>query len=278
MPNYGYHLARFQGRLTQFGYERLLPYLVRSRINSPQDIPIDVFAYSSARRLAEQVASVRSFLKRAGRPKRFVVVSDGSHSTADVELLRKIDPCVSVQPVPPPPHTAPERFQSYLREHPTGKQLALIMSLPQTAPALYVDSDVRFFAAAQGLLAQLPDSEAPAYYLEDCGFSGDDRLLKDDSERVKPVNTGVLLIYRQINWSIAVERFMALSSAPTFFTNQTLTHLAMHANGTRPLDPARYVLQLDDQFVYPDRYAGPDIVLRHYVDPVRHKFWTSLGR
>jgi hypothetical protein len=38
------------------------------------------------------------------------------------------------------------------------------------------------------------------------------------------------------------------------------------------------VLQLDDQFVYADWYAGPQIVLRHYVGPVRHKFWMSLNR
>jgi hypothetical protein len=50
----------------------------------------------------------------------------------------------------------------------------------------------------------------------------------------------------------------------------------MHANGALPLDATRYVLQLDDQFIYPDRYAGARLVLRHYVNPVRHKFWTAL--
>ncbi len=50
----------------------------------------------------------------------------------------------------------------------------------------------------------------------------------------------------------------------------------MHANRAAPFDPRKYVLELDDQFVYPDRYAKPDIALRHYVNPVRHKFWTSL--
>jgi hypothetical protein len=38
---------------------------------------------------------------------------------------------------------------------------------------------------------------------------------------------------------------------------------------------SRYVLQLDDQFIYPDCYAGSQIVLRHYVNPVRHKFWNA---
>jgi hypothetical protein len=50
----------------------------------------------------------------------------------------------------------------------------------------------------------------------------------------------------------------------------------MHANGARPFDTVKYVLQLDDQFAYPDRYAGAALALRHYVNPVRHKFWASL--
>ena len=50
----------------------------------------------------------------------------------------------------------------------------------------------------------------------------------------------------------------------------------MHANGVQPFDPRRFVLQLDDQFIYPDKYAGPEIVLRHYVQPVRHKFWNQV--
>ena len=44
----------------------------------------------------------------------------------------------------------------------------------------------------------------------------------------------------------------------------------------QPFDPAKYVLRLDDQFIYADQFADPRLVLRHYVDPVRHKFWTRL--
>jgi hypothetical protein len=51
----------------------------------------------------------------------------------------------------------------------------------------------------------------------------------------------------------------------------------MHANAALRFDPAKYVLQLDDQFVFSDRYANPSLALRHYVNPVRHKFWTSLS-
>jgi hypothetical protein len=52
----------------------------------------------------------------------------------------------------------------------------------------------------------------------------------------------------------------------------------MKRAGAAPFDSAKFVLQLDDQFEWRDRYAGRDLVLRHYVNPVRHKFWTALAR
>jgi hypothetical protein len=150
------------------------------------------------------------------------------------------------------------------------------MSLPAGGPALYLDSDVLFFDAGFDLVRRVHEQNISAYYLADCQFSGDPRLVRDSAEQKEPVNTGVLLLFKKIDWSLSIDRFSQLDGEASFFTNQTLTHLAMHANGARPFDPAKYVLQLDDQFVYPDRYAGPNLALRHYVNPVRHKFWTSL--
>jgi hypothetical protein len=237
----------------------------------------DVFSYSGESTLAEQVASIRSFLRHVGRPERFTVVSDGSHTDRSVRLLKELDASVQVQlQGQAMPDAYPEKLRSYLTTHPTGKQLALIMSLPQDGPSLYVDSDVLFFDKGTDLIARAADRNAPAYYLADCQFSGDPRLLRDSVERKEPVNTGVLLLLKRLDWSISIRRFLELEGEPNFFTNQTMTHLAMHANGAARFDPAKYVLQLDDQFVYGDRYAGAAVALRHYVNPVRHKFWISL--
>ena len=195
-----------------------------------------------------------------------------------VRLLENIDPTVSVRsPIEPPAHL-PEKFRQYITSHPTGKQLALIMSLPMNGPALYVDSDVLFFPSAADLIARSADQRVPAYYLADCQFSGDVRLMRNANEQEKPVNTGVLLLFEKLDWSDAIQRFVEMKGEPNFFTNQTIMHLAMHESGARPFDRVKYVLQLDDQFVYPDRYAGAALALRHYVNPVRHKFWTSLNK
>lgn len=275
MPNYGYHLARAKGRAVRALYRASLRALPGSE--AARSFPLEVFSYSGEAALPEQVASIRSFLRHVGRPGMFNVVSDGTYSDSSKRILQAVDPCVCVREVRDwVPKNLPEKIRPYLTEHPTGRQLALIMSLPVARPTLYVDSDILFFAGAHDLHLCAEARDVPVLYLADCRFSGDERLLRDPAETNQPVNTGFLLLFRQIDWSVAVERFLELEGAPTFFTNQTLTHLAMHANGASPFDSRQYVLQLDDQFVYPDRYAGPSIALRHYVNPVRHKFWTSL--
>jgi hypothetical protein len=278
MPDYGYHLARAKGSWFRRLYRARLGSIVRRPIQAAATLPLEVFSYSGESMLPEQVASIRSLLRFAGRPSQFTVVSDGTHSEHSLEWLQRLDPCVRVstssewQPPGIPPAAA-----SYLATHPTGKQLALIMSLPQNGPALYLDSDVLFFPGARMLPSFPGQREAPALYLADCRLSADERLYRSEEEKKNPVNTGVLFLIRKIDWSTSIGRFLELEGPPNFFTNQTMTHLAMTVAGAVALDPAKFVLQLDDQFQFADRYAGPDLVLRHYVNPVRHKFWSTLA-
>jgi hypothetical protein len=275
MWNFGYHLARARGGVSREAFCMLLPMIARRQIDPPQTLDLDVFAYSNEAMLPEQVASVRSFLKYAGRPNRFTIVSDGTHRPRTVSLLQQIDSCIRLAQtrdfLP-----RPSSSDDYFTNHPTGKQLALIMNLPRERPALYIDADVLFFPGAIALADVLHNRDAPALYLGDCQVAGDERLLRGPAETADPVNTGVLFFFRKLNWSLAMERFQQLGGPPNFFTNQTMTHLTMHANGARALDPVKFVLQLDDQFQLADRYASNSIVMRHYVNPVRHKFWEQI--
>ena len=279
MPNYGYHLARAKGNATRMIYRALLPSIARRRTPGGTRVPFNVFAYSGEKSLPEQVASIRSFLKNVGRPNRFMVVSDGTLSDRSCAILKSLDPVISVSGFAHwVPTGLPTKIYPYLTTHPTGKQLALIMSLPVDGPTLYVDSDVLFFPAASELIQLSERSGVPALYLADCRLSADERLFRGEAEKAHPVNTGVLFLFEKLDWTLALRRFLELQELPTFFTNQTMTHLTMHANGASALDDRKYVLQLDDQFVYPDRYASGDLVLRHYVNPVRHKFWAAIAR
>lgn len=277
MPNYGYHLARAKGRAARTVYRAVLPFIARFPVPKRISVPIDVVAFSGEATLPEQVASIRSFLKYVGQPTRFTVVSDGTLSPRSILILKNLHPAVSVSGFEEwLPANLPGEIYPYLTNHPTGKQLAVIMSLPVEKPTLYVDSDVLFFAGATDLFRLLEHPPGPALYLADCRLSADERLFRSDSEKVDPVNTGALLLFEKLDWAPAIRRFIELRGAPDFFTNQTMTHLTMHANRAFPFDDRKYVLRLDDQFIYGDGYAGPHLALRHYVNPVRHKFWATL--
>jgi hypothetical protein len=277
MPNYGYHFARAQAKAVRAIYRAFLPSTARRRIPESAEVPFSVFSYSGESTLPEQVASICSFLKYVGRPRKFTVVSDGTFSGRSIAILKSLN-CVIANSAQWLPKDLPTKTHPYLTTHPTGKQLALIMSLPVDGPTLYVDSDVLFFPGAKDLASLLEGGGAPAFYLADCRLSADERLFRGEAEKAHPVNTGVLVLFEKLDWDLAIRRFLELPGSPDFFTNQTMTHLTMHANGALPLDSRRYVLQLDDQFVYEDRYASSGLVLRHYVNPVRHKFWTTIAR
>ena len=88
---------------------------------------------------------------------------------------------------------------------------------------------------------------------------------------------GFLLLLRKLDWSIGLKRLQALNGTPIFFTTQTFVHLCMHANAARSFDPQKFILQADDEFGYADHYASSSLAVRHYVNPIRHKFWAALG-
>src|SRR5207237_4339962 len=138
-------------------------------------------------------ASIRSFLRYAGRPNRFTVVSDGSYSPESIKLIETIDPIVRVASAAPIADDFPETIRAYLNSHFMGKQLALIMSLPITCPSLYIDSDVLFFPGASDLASRVDARDLPAYYLADFHFTGDERLIRDALEENEPVKAGCIL-------------------------------------------------------------------------------------
>jgi hypothetical protein len=279
MPNFGYHFARLKGNTLRKIYRALLSIIVRRPVCASRSLALRVFTYSNEEMLPEQVRSIRSFLRHVGRPESFTVITDGSHSKRSVSLLEHVDPCVSVRPFGQGlPDDLPAQVRHYVTTYPMGRQLGLLMSLPVNGPVLYLDSDVLFFPGAHDFTHYLSANDAPAFYLEDCQLSADPRVFREPNEQLNPVNCGALLFLKKIDWSIAIRRFLELEGEPNFFTNQTLAHLALHRNGARSFDPAKYVVQLDDQFVYSDRYARRELALRHYVNPVRHKFWGNFLR
>ncbi len=254
-------LARLAGGSVRRAYRAALPALARRPVAAPRVLPCEVVAFSSLADLPEQVASIRSFLRHAGRPASFRVCSDGTHTRAAARVLAALDPCVQVVPAPP-------------GSDPMLRKLALESSLG-ARPAVYADADVLFGPGAAELAGLLAARDAPAWFLQDCEPYLDRRVVTPAEAALAPVNGGFQVLLEPLDWADALGR---LPADPVFHTEQTLLHVAMHRSGARALDPARYVVSMDDFRAWGDAHAGRPLALRHFTTPVRHKLWQAVAR
>ena len=265
----------YEGRLRQLTAEGIA--------GDAPPVALHVLSFSCERDLPEQVASVGSFLAHVGVPTELTIVSDGSHSQDSRDLLEAIHPSITVidwRSVARP--GLPQALWDYAEISWRGRKLLVLVSLPVDGPLLYTDADMLFFAGAVEL-RELPSAAgAGPRYLLDCDGEGpflDVSMLTNPGEEAESINSGFIFIPRPLDWTPALARLeRRLRSGRATFTGQTVVHLTLHGAGARSFDPSRYVVAVDDRSQLEDPYARPEIVLRHYVMPVRHKFWTTLSR
>lgn len=272
-----YHIARYEARFVRALYKQNLPVLVRQRIRSPRELDVHVVAFSSARDLPEQVASLRSFLRFAGVPRSYTIASDGSHSLAQRDLLRQMGEFVDVvdwnvyarQDLPP-------AVYRYADVNPMGKKLAVIASLP-SQPTLYVDSDVLFFPGAlDPAVEDVLAARRSTYQTQGWNVGYIDSLLPDTTGH--PVNAGFITVAKPLDWSDAFARLPESPRPEDLYLEQTLVHIAMRQAGASPLPIREFPLHNNDQFLYRDAHDPHRTVLRHYVSITRPKFWLALAR
>jgi hypothetical protein len=278
MVNIGYHTAKFQGQFIRSLYRNVAVKLVNLPIKQNRKVPINVYSLSCERDLPEQVVSIRSFIRHVGIPDTFTVISDGSYTDDSCRLLRRIHSCVEVVPLKKLLRSdLPQCVSEYAELHVMGRKLSALMSIPVDGPTIYTDSDILFFPGGIDLVELATSDDKYTRYLPDCSNSLDEKIIYDDSEKINPINAGFILFKHELDWSFAIERLANIKGVPGYFTEQTVVHLTIHQNQGKPLCSQRYILNVEDQFIYPDKFASKQIALRHYVRDVRHKFWFNLA-
>jgi hypothetical protein len=270
-----FYLSRAHARLVRAAYRIALPAIVRRRVETAGAVEADVFTFCGQGQLPEQVASIRSFLRHVGEPASLTVISDGTLDEPSRSLLARLGPAVRVADVEDL-GAVPAAVAAYAVGHPLGRKLAAAVALPVRGPAIYMDSDVLFFRGGAELRQLTVGGRS--WYLQDEESAFDTRLLRDADEGRPPVNSGFFVLQAPLDWAPALERLERLTEPAGYHTEQTVVHLAMRGSGASPLPRERFVLRLDDVFSYRDSHAGDAIALRHYVRPVRYKFWLALSR
>ena len=275
MPSFGVHITRRQGLYTRAVYQAFLKSFAR-----PLPVPavdVDLVCFSSSRDLPEQVLSIRSFYRRVGFPKSIRIYSDGSHSPAERELLAALHPQLAVADYTTLLGThLPHSVHEYARTQAMGKKLVVMASLQVHRRTVYADSDILFFSGA----AEIGDpnnhpSKTPRYLL-DCWPSLDERLIKYPTETKQPVNAGLFILEKPLDWTEAWSRWSTMTGEPAFFTEQTMVNITMKLAGGEPLPPDRYVMRNEDQFLLLDHFTPPGVAARHYISSLRYKMWARL--
>src|SRR5204863_7160064 len=108
-----------------------------SGIDTGPPLGLRVFSFSAQERLAEQVASLRSFLTHVRVPDGFTVVSDGSHTSRGCDLLRAVHPCVTVESWFRSAARSPRAVRDYARIDWRGQKVALLIAISHEQRVLY---------------------------------------------------------------------------------------------------------------------------------------------
>lgn len=274
MASLAFHIMVRVARWRRSRYQANLELHATPALGPGVEIPATLLGFCGRRDLPEQVASWRSFQRWVGRPRRVVLVSDGTLSEPDFSLLRRLEPRVEIKSLAEfGGATASEAMQRYAASQPMGRKLWVMRAMDSLAPVIYADSDILYFPPAAEIAAPRFWEAAEPSYLLDPYPSLDHRLAAAEAERILPVNGGFVVVRQPLDWGEPMRRFEALAGEPAFFSEQTLLHLAIRLGGGKPLDPARYVLRNEDQWAATDWYSGPEVALRHYISSLRHKMW-----
>jgi len=274
MASLAFHIMVRVARWRRARYQAKLKLHATPAPGPETEIPATLLGFCGQRDLPEQVASWRSFQRWIGRPRRVVLVSDGTLAESDFSLLRRLEPKVEFKTLAEfGGATASAAMQRYAASQPMGRKLLVMRAMDSLAPVIYADSDILYFPPASEVAdSGFWEAEHPSYLLDPYP-SLDHRLATAETERVLPVNGGFVVVRKPLDWSEPMLRFAALAGEPAFFSEQTLLHLAVRFAGGKPLDATRYVLRNEDQWAATDWFAGPDVALRHYISSLRHKMW-----
>ena len=233
----------------------------------------------------EQKLSILSFLRYVGSPARWSVVSDGTINDTQARSLRALHPAVEVLDwrdfLCDENKACYEIFSKYTV---FSKKFVVESNLPVQGATIYVDTDIVFFGQGNKFRDLLANIGEKTYYQRDLPGFLDSTYLTPDELKAPPLNAGFVVQGRKLDWSAPIARLKAALSEMASADKvgdlekleQSIAHMAHYAAGSKPLDDC-YVLQISDRLDNDDRFAGPNIVMRHYVRPVRHKMWAHAA-
>jgi hypothetical protein len=268
----------WHGALVRSGYRWRLERGYIAPVRADRVLASDYTALSGGAHLPEQVASLRSFIRRVGQPRRTLIISDGTHTESDRAILKRQFSHLEIVDWQEIAGDLSPALRRYAQSHPHGVKLAVMRRMPQDRTTVYADSDVLFLGGSAPLHTAL--EAGPVRYMRDADrVGGDMRLVDRWGGNEHSANAGFVIIRPHLDWDYGMHLLESLRGEPAWNTEQTICHLVLRRAGAVPLSDQHFVLTLEDKWMYSD-HAAPlsNRAARHYVGPVRHKFWQALAK
>lgn len=281
---------RYQGGITKMicskiakrGREEFSKYIHGSgKINIVQRktvLDIDILSFSSKRDFEEQVFSIMSFLRYAGKPTRWIIYSDDSHISWHHQFIKDHFDFVSIEKwnACENKYTGFEDVMaSYMKFNILAKRLYAYANHPVERMTMFMDSDVLFYEKIAEKL-DIVLRGGGQWYLPDAVWGTLDSTYKSDhTPDMFQLNGGCFVTDKFLDWNPVFEYMQSLKGTYEYFSDQTAFHIAFMKQGAKPLDPRYFILNCEDQFDFGYKYFPEEIALRHYVHPIRHKMWQK---
>lgn len=249
-------------------------------------VEMDVVSFSSSHDFYEQILSILSFVRYVGKPRKWTIYSDGSHTPKHIMLLTEGFEFIEVRigdlqnidtitghckPILLPYLPA---LLDYAQKFPLGKKLFYYLNHPVERATLFIDSDILFYNKASLFHVLLSENVAGWFLPDDDWGCLDSRYKEKNSRELFQVNSGFFLLKNELHSLEAGLNFLkSLDYKYEYFSEQTTYHILFRSNHLMPLDPRIFVLNSGDQFDFSYLYPRDSMAIRHYTGPVRHKMW-----
>lgn len=275
---------KFQGGITKIICQKLAGQrrkqfgknLRAGKLNVPlsgKDLPFDVISFSGSRDLEEQALSILSFAINAGIPQRWTLYSDGSHSREETRLIQNYFPFVHVSLWNEHEQKLTSHqirmLNDYIHLSPAARKVTLLSCHPYERQTIYTDSDILFYPAS-GKQMMEDQYRKGFWYMSDVGWGALDSRV--EKEGTVPLNFGFLILNGSFKFDAVFSYLNRISPGFHYFSDQTAFHIAFQEQDGKALDPAKFVLDVSDQFDF-GYVRKQDMSVRHFVTPVRHKMW-----
>ena len=250
------------------------------QLSKEQKNDFDFLSFSCTYDVEEQVLSILSLLKWYGQPANWYIYSDGTHTEADKKLLQSLGAFVKIrewnQNISRINHPLQDSLFAYAKVAALGKRLLCYITHPMERTTIFLDSDIIFYKHIKSSLEAIKHSSRNWFLPDGVWGTMDSRFLKRQThEGMYQSNGGFTVLNPGFNWDKAIEFISTLNNQFEYFSEQTAMHVAGQSAGAYPLDPRKFIMHSQDQFLFSTLLDKSAVAIRHYTSPVRHKIWQN---